>query len=81
VRLRRRAALKAGGLSGQRAEANRGGERQGDDDVNGHRGDREIEGRLCWLHLLRDHLALTAEPWGCDTSNCGACAVWLDASR
>jgi carbon-monoxide dehydrogenase small subunit len=39
---------------------------------------REIEGRLLLVHFLRDHLALTGTHWGCDTSNCGTCVVWLD---
>ncbi|HKV66612.1 MAG TPA: (2Fe-2S)-binding protein, partial [Gaiellales bacterium] len=29
-------------------------------------------------HLLREHLNLTGTHVGCDTSNCGACTVWLD---
>ena len=39
---------------------------------------REIEGRLLLVHFLRDVLALTGTHWGCDTSNCGTCVVWLD---
>jgi len=46
--------------------------------VNGTEVTREIEGRLLLVHFLRDHLGLTGTHWGCDTSNCGACAVWLD---
>jgi carbon-monoxide dehydrogenase small subunit len=46
--------------------------------VNGDPVTREIEGRLLLVHFLRDHLALTGTHWGCDTSNCGACVVWLD---
>jgi len=38
----------------------------------------EIEGRLLLVHFLRDHLGLTGTHWGCDTSNCGTCVVWLD---
>ena len=30
------------------------------------------------MHFLRDELGLTGTHWGCDTSNCGACVVWLD---
>ena len=46
--------------------------------VNGSEVTREIEGRLLLVHFLRDHLGLTGTHWGCDTSSCGACAVWLD---
>ena len=30
------------------------------------------------VHFLRDQLGLTGTHWGCDTSNCGTCVVWLD---
>lgn len=46
--------------------------------VNGEEVTREIEGRLLLVHFLRDHLRLTGTHWGCDTSNCGTCVVWLD---
>ncbi|HEY2041813.1 MAG TPA: (2Fe-2S)-binding protein [Jatrophihabitans sp.] len=46
--------------------------------VNGDDVTREIEGRLLLVHFLRDHLELTGTHWGCDTSNCGTCVVWLD---
>lgn len=46
--------------------------------VNGHNYTREIEPRLLLVHLLRDELGLTGTHWGCDTSNCGACAVLMD---
>ncbi|GAB2811968.1 (2Fe-2S)-binding protein [Streptomyces daliensis] len=46
--------------------------------VNGEEVTREIEGRLLLVHFLRDHLALTGTHWGCDTSNCGTCVVWMD---
>ena len=47
--------------------------RVNDDEVT-----REIEGRLLLVHFLRDHLGLTGTHWGCDTSNCGTCVVWMD---
>ena len=47
-------------------------------EVNGELVTSEIEARLLLVHYLRDHLALTGTHWGCDTSNCGACVVWLD---
>ena len=46
--------------------------------VNGCEYTRVVEPRLLLVHLLRDELGLTGTHWGCDTSNCGACAVWLD---
>jgi len=46
--------------------------------VNGDEVSREIEARTLLVHFLRDDLGLTGTHWGCDTSNCGACAVWLD---
>ncbi len=46
--------------------------------VNGEQVSREIEPRLLLVHFVRDHLGLTGTHWGCDTSNCGACALWLD---
>jgi carbon-monoxide dehydrogenase small subunit len=46
--------------------------------VNGTEQAREVEPRLLLIHYLRDELGLTGSHWGCDTSNCGACIVWLD---
>lgn len=46
--------------------------------VNGTEYSAEIEPRLLLTHFLRDELGLTGSHWGCDTSNCGACVVWLD---
>jgi aerobic carbon-monoxide dehydrogenase small subunit len=46
--------------------------------VNGTEYSAEIEPRLLLIHFLRDELGLTGSHWGCDTSNCGACVVWLD---
>ncbi|GII92143.1 (2Fe-2S)-binding protein [Sinosporangium siamense] len=40
---------------------------------------REVEPRLLLVHFLRDELGLTGTHWGCDTSNCGACVVQIDA--
>ena len=47
-------------------------------NVNGDDYAREVEARLLLIHFLRDDLGLTGTHWGCDTSNCGACVVWLD---
>jgi aerobic carbon-monoxide dehydrogenase small subunit len=46
--------------------------------VNGTEYTRDVEPRLLLIHFLRDELGLTGSHWGCDTSNCGACVVWLD---
>ena len=49
--------------------------------VNGREHIRDVEPRLLLVHLLRDELGLTGTHWGCDTSNCGACTVWMDRCR
>jgi carbon-monoxide dehydrogenase small subunit len=46
--------------------------------VNGEQVSREIEPRMLLVHFIRETLDLTGTHWGCDTSNCGACVVWLD---
>lgn len=46
--------------------------------VNGDSVTSEVEPRLLLVHYLRDNLRLTGTHWGCDTSNCGACVVWMD---
>jgi aerobic carbon-monoxide dehydrogenase small subunit len=46
--------------------------------VNGAEYARDVEPRLLLIHFLRDELGLTGSHWGCDTSNCGACVVWLN---
>ena len=46
--------------------------------VNGAPRTAEVEPRTLLVHLLREHLNLTGTHVGCDTSNCGACTIWLD---
>src|SRR5262249_56066549 len=46
--------------------------------VNGAEHAADVEPRLLLIPFLRDDLGLTGSHWGCDTSNCGACVVWLD---
>jgi carbon-monoxide dehydrogenase small subunit len=46
--------------------------------VNGADTTADVEPRLLLVHYLRDIIGLTGTHWGCDTSNCGACTVWLD---
>ena len=48
--------------------------------VNGREYARDVEPRLLLIHFIRDELGLTGSHWGCDTSNCGSCVVWLDAT-
>ncbi|HEY3764307.1 MAG TPA: (2Fe-2S)-binding protein [Gaiellales bacterium] len=48
--------------------------------VNGTSRTAEIEPRTLLVHLLRERLNLTGTHVGCDTSNCGACTVWLDGA-
>jgi aerobic carbon-monoxide dehydrogenase small subunit len=45
--------------------------------VNGASRTAEAEPRTLLVHLLREHLNMTGTHVGCDTSNCGACTVWL----
>jgi carbon-monoxide dehydrogenase small subunit len=46
--------------------------------VNGVSHTSEVEPRTLLVHYLREQLSLTGTHVGCDTSNCGACTVWLD---
>jgi carbon-monoxide dehydrogenase small subunit len=46
--------------------------------VNGEEHSCEVEPRLLLVHFVRDHLGLTGTHWGCDTSNCGTCVLWMD---
>ena len=47
-------------------------------NINGEAREADVEPRLLLVHFLRDDLGLTGTHWACDTSNCGACTVWLD---
>jgi carbon-monoxide dehydrogenase small subunit len=46
--------------------------------INGDPVSAEVEPRLLLVHFLRDTLQMTGTHWGCDTTNCGACAVLMD---
>jgi len=46
--------------------------------INGRDRDADVEPRKLLVHLLREDLGLTGTHVGCDTTNCGACAVFLD---
>ena len=46
--------------------------------VNEKRHVVDVEPRTLLVELLREHLRLTGKHVGCDTSQCGACTVWVD---
>jgi carbon-monoxide dehydrogenase small subunit len=46
--------------------------------VNGTTHRREVEPRDLLVYFLREELGLTGTHVGCDTSQCGACTIWLD---
>src|SRR5918994_6570492 len=46
--------------------------------LNGERVEVEAEPRTLLVHLLREQLSLTGTHVGCDTSQCGACTVFMD---
>jgi carbon-monoxide dehydrogenase small subunit len=46
--------------------------------VNGTQVSRDVEPRMLLVHFVRDELRLTGTHWGCDTSNCGTCVLWVD---
>lgn len=47
-------------------------------EVNGVLRTEPVEPRMLLVHFLRDQLGMTGTHIGCDTSQCGACTVWLD---
>ena len=46
--------------------------------VNGRAVTASVDPRTLLVQLLREHLQLTGTHVGCDTAQCGACAVMLD---
>src|ERR1700719_2283633 len=46
--------------------------------VNGKAVTADVDPRTLLVELLREHLRLTGTHVGCDTSQCGACTVWVD---
>lgn len=46
--------------------------------VNGKTTTADVEPRFLLVHLLRDVLGLTGTHIGCDTSQCGACTVFVN---
>jgi carbon-monoxide dehydrogenase small subunit len=48
--------------------------------VNGENVTVEVEPRMLLVHVLREVLSLTGTHVGCDTSQCGACTVYMDGA-
>jgi len=48
--------------------------------LNGEPVEVEVEPRMLLVHLLREELLLTGTHIGCDTSQCGACTVFMDGA-
>ena len=48
--------------------------------VNGKLHQAEVDPRLLLVHLIREELGLTGTKIGCDTSQCGACVVFMNGS-
>ena len=46
--------------------------------VNDKKVSGEVEGRTLLVQFIRDNLGLTGTHVGCDTSQCGACAIHLN---
>lgn len=46
--------------------------------VNGNEVSKDVEPRMLLVHFIRETLGLTGTHWGCDTSNCGTCVLWMD---
>ena len=57
----------------------RGHSRAGDDDRERRGGQRRESSRACCSSTSSATTSgLTGTHWGCDTSNCGVCVVWMD---
>jgi carbon-monoxide dehydrogenase small subunit len=46
--------------------------------INGESVTKECEPRTLLVHFIRDVVGLRGTHWGCDTSNCGTCVLWVD---
>ena len=46
--------------------------------VNGKQVSADVENRTLLVQYLRENLGLTGTHVGCDTSQCGACTVYID---
>lgn len=49
-------------------------------NINGKPISRDMEARTLLVHYIREDADLRGTHWGCDTSNCGACVVWMDGT-
>lgn len=47
-------------------------------NVNGVDFTRDVEARMLLVHFIREELGMRGTHWGCDTSNCGTCVLWVD---
>ena len=47
-------------------------------NVNGVDVTRDVEARMLLVHFIREELGMSGTHWGCDTSNCGTCVLWVD---
>jgi carbon-monoxide dehydrogenase small subunit len=48
--------------------------------VNGRAVSLDVDPRMLLVHVLREELGLTGTHIGCDTSQCGACTVFMDGA-
>ena len=48
--------------------------------INGEQVTREVEPRKLLVHFVREDAGLRGTHWGCDTSNCGTCTLWVDGT-
>jgi carbon-monoxide dehydrogenase small subunit len=48
--------------------------------VNGKKHELDVEPRVLLVHALREQLGLTGTHVGCDTSQCGACTVFMNGT-
>lgn len=46
--------------------------------INGESVTKDVEPRMLLVHFIRDVVGLRGTHWGCDTSNCGTCVLWVD---
>jgi aerobic-type carbon monoxide dehydrogenase small subunit (CoxS/CutS family) len=47
-------------------------------EVNGTVHERDVPARMLLIDFVREELRLTGAHIGCDSTNCGACTIWVD---